>query len=300
MAAAVLVSLMPSSFLAARGGGAFSAPPLRSATPRMEASLEELQAQLSLLESSKPAAVPAPVAAAPVALPAVVEPPVATMAPDVSMTAPPSVASDVVLSPSADADADLSSIFSSLSELAESLQEASKDYIDPNFFPVVATFVLVPVSLFFILLLVDSVNALIRLVTDAKTETITANGPVTAEGGGVWDEDASFDDALSAWPAILELKRGLEALPAEDQRRLKLEDGTNWPPRTTTAKPFDDERTGYMFFQAPTPLTSNQEGMPGFFSQANFRDLEVPSKLLIFGGTFGAAFLVVGGLVLLG
>ena len=47
---------------------------------------------------------------------------------------------------------------------------------------------------------------------------------------------------------------------AEEERRQKLEVGTNWPPRTSTVA-----GEGYQFFQGPTPKTGVQEGMPGFF-----------------------------------
>lgn len=102
-----------------------------------------------------------------------------------------------------------------------------------------------------------------------------------------------FDEELSAWPAILEIQESLASKSPEEQRRLKLEVGTNWPPRTSTAAPFDVEREGYMFFQGPTPLTSVQDGLPSFFSSENFSDLDVPLTLKIVGGVGAASFLAV-------
>uniref|UniRef100_A0A7S2H174 Uncharacterized protein n=1 Tax=Haptolina brevifila TaxID=156173 RepID=A0A7S2H174_9EUKA len=108
-----------------------------------------------------------------------------------------------------------------------------------------------------------------------------------------------FDEELSAWPAILEIKDGLEAMSPEDQRRMKLEVGTNWPPRTSTTAPFDVNREGYMFFQGPTPKTSVQAGLPSFFSEENFEDMEISTKLKGLAGVGGLSFLVVGGTLLL-
>ena len=48
---------------------------------------------------------------------------------------------------------------------------------------------------------------------------------------------------------------------AEEERRQKLEVGTNWPPRTSTIA-----GEGYQFFQGPTPKTGVQEDLPSFFS----------------------------------
>ena len=69
-----------------------------------------------------------------------------------------------------------------------------------------------------------------------------------------------------------------EALTPEEERKLKLEVGTNWRPRTSTIK-----GEGYQFFQGPTPKTSVQDGMPDFFSSDNFADAEVAGagKVLI-------------------
>lgn len=58
-----------------------------------------------------------------------------------------------------------------------------------------------------------------------------------------------------------------DALTEEEERRLKLEVGTNWRPRTSTKK-----GEGYQFFQGPTPKTGVQEDLPDFFSKENFAD----------------------------
>jgi hypothetical protein len=61
------------------------------------------------------------------------------------------------------------------------------------------------------------------------------------------------------------------------ERKLKLEVGTNWRPRTSTVK-----GEGYQFFQGPSPKTSVQEGMPDFFSSDNFADSDAGAgKLFI-------------------
>ena len=87
--------------------------------------------------------------------------------------------------------------------------------------------------------------------------------------------------------------------PAE-QRRMKLEVGANWEPRTTTADPFGIDREGYMFFQGPTPKTSVQAGLPSFLSAENFADLEVPTKLKILGAVGGASLLATAGILISG
>ena len=111
----------------------------------------------------------------------------------------------------------------------------------------------------------------------------------------------TFDEDLSSWPAILAIKDSLAAMSPEEQRRQKLEVGTNWPPRTSTAKPFSDglfssenERTGYMFFQGPTPLTGIQMNRAGFFEELKQGDFDVPKILFVFialGGVSGVALL---------
>ena len=125
-----------------------------------------------------------------------------------------------------------------------------------------------------------------------------------AAGNG---EDDSFGQELSVWPALLDIQRSLEDMAPEEQRRQKLEVGTNWPPRTSTAKPFSDglfspehERTGYMFFQGPTPRTAVQEGLPSFFSRANWESMdEGPWFLPLLTGLGGVSFLSVAAVLVL-
>eukprot|EP00322_Chrysochromulina_rotalis_P025261 CAMPEP_0115853146 /NCGR_PEP_ID=MMETSP0287-20121206/13355_1 /TAXON_ID=412157 /ORGANISM="Chrysochromulina rotalis, Strain UIO044" /LENGTH=176 /DNA_ID=CAMNT_0003307217 /DNA_START=39 /DNA_END=569 /DNA_ORIENTATION=+ len=107
-----------------------------------------------------------------------------------------------------------------------------------------------------------------------------------------------FDEELSAWPAIIEIQEGLTKMSPEEQRRQKLEVGTNWQPRTTTADPFGIDRQGFMFFQGPTPKTSVQPDLPSFLSGENFSDMEVPTELKVVGGVFAASFAGVAGLVI--
>jgi len=68
-------------------------------------------------------------------------------------------------------------------------------------------------------------------------------------------------------------------LTEEEERRVKLEIGTNWRPRTSTIK-----GEGYQFFQGPTPKTGVQEDMPDFFSAENFSsgsgDLSLAPKVV--------------------
>jgi len=70
-------------------------------------------------------------------------------------------------------------------------------------------------------------------------------------------------------------------LSADEERRLKLEIGTNWRPRTSTVK-----GEGYQFFQGPTPKTGVQEDLPDFFSAENFSggsgDVGLAAKVLPF------------------
>lgn len=81
---------------------------------------------------------------------------------------------------------------------------------------------------------------------------------------------------------------------------MKLEVGTNWPPRTTTTAPFDStNREGFMMFQHPTPKTSVQDDLPGFFSTENFDDVEVPTVLKGLAAVGGAGTLLLGGTLLL-
>lgn len=81
---------------------------------------------------------------------------------------------------------------------------------------------------------------------------------------------------FSVWPDLLEIERETQALSPEEQRKLKLETGTTHKPRTSTANPMSPDREGYMFFQGPTPKTARQTGMPDFFSEGNFANLQPP------------------------
>jgi len=87
------------------------------------------------------------------------------------------------------------------------------------------------------------------------------------------DDSIAFKDASS--------------LTKEEERRLKLEVGTNWEPRTSTVK-----GEGYQFFQGPTPKTGVQADVPDFFSSDNFAgagELGTTPKILI--GLGGVLFL---------
>lgn len=68
-----------------------------------------------------------------------------------------------------------------------------------------------------------------------------------------------------------------ESLTPEEERKLKLEIGTNWRPRTSTVK-----GEGYQFFQGPTPKTSVQDDLPDFFSSENLSGAEVPGLGKVF------------------
>ena len=156
-----------------------------------------------------------------------------------------------------------------------------------EYLPLIAAFTVLPILSFLGYILIDGVTGLFRMASGTKSGIIVTSGPLAAEEdlyASVWKDDASFSDALSAWPAILQVKRELEAMPAEEARRIKLETGTNWQPRTTTAGDgtfWNDAREGFMFFQGPSPKTAVQEGLPSFFSQDNFRDVQVPKTLLV-------------------
>lgn len=185
-----------------------------------------------------------------------------------------------------------------LASLPSQLVEATSGVIDREMLPVVAVSVLLPLALFGWLLFTDLLKGLLDLVTGKKPDFEVQPIPFTEEADAAMaQQSAAGEDALarelSAWPAILGIKRSLEALAPEEQRRLKLETGTNFPPRTPTTKPFAIDREGYTFFQGPSPRTAVQEGMPSFFSAENFQNLEVPPVLLVLGGVGGLAFLVV-------
>lgn len=90
---------------------------------------------------------------------------------------------------------------------------------------------------------------------------------------------SSADDAIAF--------KDPKSLSAEEERKLKLEVGTNWKPRTSTKA-----GEGYQFFQGPTPKTGVQEDLPDFFSGENFSgagELGLVPKLVF---ALGAASLV--------
>lgn len=194
----------------------------------------------------------------------------------------------------------------SLAAMVADFTEVASHWVNIDYLPLILVFTVLPILSFLGYILIDGVTGLFRMASGAKTEIIATSGPLAPEEdlyASVWKDDASVDKALSAWPAILQVKRELETMPAEEARRIKLEVGTNWPPRTTTAKAtgfWNDDREGFMFFQGPTPKTAVQAGLPSFFSQDNFADVQVPTTLLVSGGVFTVSFLAVLGVALLG
>ena len=85
-----------------------------------------------------------------------------------------------------------------------------------------------------------------------------------------------------------------DSLTEEEERRLKLEVGTNWKPRTSTKK-----GEGYQFFQGPTPKTGVQEDLPDFFSGENFAAAGgLSGTQLAIIGLGGALFAVLFGFLL--
>ena len=182
-----------------------------------------------------------------------------------------------------------------LPEPLASLARAASESVDSELLPIIAASTLLPIGLLLGFILIDSLTGLVSQMSGKSQEIISAAGPLAAEDGegSVWDEDTTFEQTQSAWPAILALKRELETMSPEEQRRTKLEIGTNWPPRTDSSKPFDINREGFMFFQGPTPLTAVQENMPSFFSRANFEEVQVPQKLVVLGGVFGVSAVAV-------
>lgn len=95
---------------------------------------------------------------------------------------------------------------------------------------------------------------------------------------------SSADDALAF--------KDPRSLTAEEERKLKLEVGTNWKPRTSTKK-----GEGYQFFQGPTPKTGVQEDLPDFFSGENFAEAGelglVPKLIFALGAASLAAVVAV-------
>lgn len=271
----------------------------------------EIARELAELRAESPTAPTLPPMKLPTELPSITAAPadVPAAAPSVAIS-PPDLPSVTAL-PAPALPAPAPELPASLPELPVSLPfslpsvslpdapEPLTRYIDADMLPIVAASTLLPVALLLGLMTLDGLSGLSDSINGKKKA-----GPPTerslpplaaddAESQSAWGElgDESFDDELSALPAILSVKSALEALSPEEQRKLKLEVGTNWPPRTTTAKPFAADRAGFMFFQGPTPLTAVQEGMPGYFSKENFEGLEVPRKLLVAGGVFGATLL---------
>lgn len=166
---------------------------------------------------------------------------------------------------------------------------AATKYIDEGLFPIVAGSVLIPTGLLIALILYDLVATALR---PAAPQPISSTLTDAAADGDAEPVQDSFGAELSSWPAILEIQRELEMMPPEERRRLKLETGANWSPRTTTARPFDSQRQGYMFFQGPTPRTAVQDGMPSLFSLDNIRAMQVPRALPASVGAFAAALLL--------
>ena len=77
------------------------------------------------------------------------------------------------------------------------------------------------------------------------------------------------------------IEKATSLLTAEEERELKLQVGTNWPPRT-----MPQEGEGYIFFQGPTPKTGKQPELPSFLedlkqAQARFAGLNTVPKALI-------------------
>ena len=168
--------------------------------------------------------------------------------------------------------------------------DALTGVVDEELLPIVATAVLGPIGLFSLLLLIDALVSIPKLFSGDKKPKGATPEP---EGGSVGVPPDTFDEELSLWPAILEIQRSLATMAPEEQRRVKLETGTNWPPRTTTTKPFQVDREGYMFFQGPTPKTGVQSDLPSFFSGANFKDVQIPSILPLLAGVGGLSSIFV-------
>jgi len=116
-----------------------------------------------------------------------------------------------------------------------------------------------------------------------------------ADDGGVPMPESEYgeDGDLRGRKALLSIISAVSQLGADEQRRIKLEVGTNWPPRTSTAKPFSDDREGYMFFQGPTPLTARQPDLASFWDDLKgVTSGAFSTKAKIVGGVFGTTFLL--------
>merc|ERR1712187_189255 len=87
-----------------------------------------------------------------------------------------------------------------------------------------------------------------------------------------WDQPKPAAPKPKAGPSFEEALafKDKNDLTEEEERKLKLEIGTNWRPRTSTVK-----GEGYQFFQGPTPKTGVQEDMPDFFSKDNLDAVDV-------------------------
>ncbi len=284
---ALMLALTQAPALVFVGRGSIS-PMRRLPVPRMDvADVAEAVAEVAPAADAPAAAVVPEVAVAPVVEAAVAP------AMEISTQVP-----DVV------AESGLS--VESLAAMAADFTEVASHWVNIQYLPLIAVFTVLPILSFLGYIFIDAVTGLFRMVSGAKTEIIATSGPLAPEEdlyASVWKDDTSVNEALSAWPAILQVKRELEAMPAEEARRMKLEVGTNWAPRTTTAKGtgfWNDDREGFMFFQGPTPKTAVQAGLPSFFSQDNFADVQVPTTLLVSGGVFTVSLLAVLGVALLG
>ena len=176
----------------------------------------------------------------------------------------------------------------SIADSLSAIVEATSPYIERDALPIVAVSVLLPIGSFLAYMFIDAIVALFQLVKGGGTSP-------SAETFAAMSEDeliATFDEELSAWPAILAIQKELSEMPPAEQRQTKLETGTNWPPRTTTTRPFEIERDGFMFFQGPTPKTSVQEDLPAFLSADERQTIQVPTILKQLGGVFGVSFLI--------
>tara|TARA_B110001452_G_scaffold243187_1_gene226419 strand:+ start:229 stop:675 length:447 start_codon:yes stop_codon:yes gene_type:complete len=134
-----------------------------------------------------------------------------------------------------------------------------------------------------LLLLVSSTSALqlgaqpqLRLASRARPPVMQFN-PFKREA-----KASNADDAIAF--------KDPRTLTDEEERKLKLEVGTNWKPRTSTKA-----GEGYQFFQGPTPKTGVQEDLPDFFSGENFAgagELGLAPKLVFVLGAASLAAVV--------
>jgi len=235
-----------------------------------------------------PAAAPlvppaAPIAPPPAAAPLIEERPSA----EVALAVPPSVS---VPPPASDSEAATllsSDPLAALSQLGSGLVDKASLVIEREMVPVVLVSVLLPFGLFGLLIVSDLLKALAGLFS--SDESAASKRPPPAEAlpdGNLPVPRDTFGEELSVWPALLELQDSLAAMSPEERRRIKLETGTNWPPRTSTVA-----GDGYTFFNGPTPLTGTQPGLPGFGSREDLSGVSVPMVLKVLGGVGGASLL---------